>query len=45
MKIRGNFQKMEMCGISTGRAIQINEKHREQSICENIVSIGACLRD
>jgi hypothetical protein len=45
MKICGNFQKMEMCGISTGGAIQITEKHQKQGVHENRVSIGAFLRD
>jgi hypothetical protein len=45
MKIHGNFQEMEMCGISTSGAIQILEKHRKHGVRENRVSIGAFLRD
>jgi hypothetical protein len=41
----GNFQEMEMCGISTGGAIQIIEKHQKHGVHENRVSINAFLRD
>jgi hypothetical protein len=44
MKIHGNFQKLEMCGISNNGAIQITKKHREQGIHEKRVSTSAYLR-